>query len=569
MTTATVPLSALLPSKENPRRSYDQKSIEGLASTIETDGIIHNLTVRPEKAGKYRVVAGMRRYLALHHLLKKGAIKRSYRVPIKIRKGATSKQLIRLATVENVQREALDPIDEAEAFAKLLQGGAKIEDLAAETGVSVPTVRRRLALSDLSKKVKAAVRAKKVPISVAEALTLASLAEQKAWLKRIRPGSGIDAGYLRSVLLTEKPSAAIAIFPIEKYTGGLTKDLFADKETTYFDDREEFMRLQIEAVEELAQEYRQSFAWVEVVTDHVVPWWQYREAKKREPCGVIIHFQPTGRVELRKGLVRREVDPKAVKATKKADRPKEKSEWSVPTVRYANAHKSIVVQATLLAHPRKAKEVTAVLLLTSGQSGAGVALTRHACLRVLSDEHATSRAHQAINEIAGKLLKALGIEGDNGGERELPLVRLLYSGKDRDELYPKVQSLSNSELDLLIALCVVTCFGTASLDRLETEPTLLSTLGSDLKIDLRTFWTPDGTFLKGLRRDQLVLVAKEAGAVRVLPRLLAMSKKQLVEGLTRYFEQNASSTAELGEDGRQGRKWLPGCMRFVPAGMNE
>lgn len=77
----SVPFSALVAPKGNPRRSYDKKSIEGLAQSIRKDRLIHNLTVEPLKGGKYRVVAGQRRFLALQHLNKKGEIERTFKVP--------------------------------------------------------------------------------------------------------------------------------------------------------------------------------------------------------------------------------------------------------------------------------------------------------------------------------------------------------------------------------------------------------------------------------------------------------------------------------------------------------
>src|SRR3546814_11916741 len=83
------------------------------------------------------------------HLRDRGDIDDAYKVPVEIRKDLDEPQLVRLATVENVQREPLDPIDEADAFAALLQNGAAIEEVAAQTGVSKSTVRRRLALAPL------------------------------------------------------------------------------------------------------------------------------------------------------------------------------------------------------------------------------------------------------------------------------------------------------------------------------------------------------------------------------------------------------------------------------------
>jgi ParB family chromosome partitioning protein len=80
---ATVPLSALLPPKDNPRRTLDQSLIPGLAQSILIDGVLQNLLVRPEGEDKYRVIFGKRRYLALQHLKKRGDIDENYQVPVR------------------------------------------------------------------------------------------------------------------------------------------------------------------------------------------------------------------------------------------------------------------------------------------------------------------------------------------------------------------------------------------------------------------------------------------------------------------------------------------------------
>ena len=144
---SSVPLSPLLPPKDNPRRTLDQALIAGLAQSIKTDGVLQNLLVRPEGDEQYRVVFGKRRYLALQHLKKHGDIDGGYEVPVEIKDDLDDGDVIRLATVENVQREQLHPMDEAEAFAKQLQAGGTVESIVNKTGLSTPTVKRRLALA--------------------------------------------------------------------------------------------------------------------------------------------------------------------------------------------------------------------------------------------------------------------------------------------------------------------------------------------------------------------------------------------------------------------------------------
>jgi hypothetical protein len=66
-----------------------------------------------------------------------------------------------------------------------------------------------------------------------------------------------------------KPSIAMAVFPLERYTGALARDLFADEESTYFDDVEQFIAFQHQAADETAEQYRQAGTAIEVIEGSV------------------------------------------------------------------------------------------------------------------------------------------------------------------------------------------------------------------------------------------------------------------------------------------------------------
>ena len=304
MTIQTIPLNKLtLAEGANPRRCMDAAALEGLAASIKADGLLQNLVVH--KAGrKFRIVSGERRYRALSLLAERGDIEKDHPVPVEVRGNLSETDALRLATVENIQREQLAPMDEAEAFATLLSEGASLEDVAAKAGVSVLTVKRRVALASLSDEAKALVREGEFSLSVAEALTLGTHDQQRAVIERLEQGYSYDADDLRGMLTGEKPAVSLAIFPMEQYAGTVTADLFADDDNTFFDDAEQFYRLQSEAVEALAAHHREAgAAFVEVLTEGYVAWWQYREAEDGEAGGAGIPFKQSGRVEGGEGLV--------------------------------------------------------------------------------------------------------------------------------------------------------------------------------------------------------------------------------------------------------------------------
>jgi ParB family transcriptional regulator, chromosome partitioning protein len=108
----TVPVSELEPHLEQPRRFFDEAALDELARSIEARGLIQPIVVRPWQ-GKYQIVAGERRWRAAQRA-------RLHEVPVIVREFGDAETL-ELALVENIQREDLNAIEEAEAYSKLIK----------------------------------------------------------------------------------------------------------------------------------------------------------------------------------------------------------------------------------------------------------------------------------------------------------------------------------------------------------------------------------------------------------------------------------------------------------------
>jgi len=558
MTLKTVPLSAICPAKDNPRRKLDKGAIAGLADSIKADGVLQNLVVEKNGDGKFRVISGSRRLLALKLLKRQGVIDEDYKVPVEIRTFKDGDAL-RVATIENVQRADLEPIDEAEAFARMLQQGASLEDISAKTGLSEQTIRRRLALADLCEEVKKAVQSGELALGLAEAMTLGGHDQQRSLLKELREGAELDRDDIRHMLCEQKPSVAIAAFALEQYTGTLTRDLFAEQETTYFDDVEQFFALQRRAVEVMADKHRKKAPWVDVFNLYSVPWWQYGQVRKGRRGGVVINLHPSGRVEIKKDLLRHEVKEDVVETTADAPAaPKKRPEVSSGLVRYAALHKSVAVQAALLQNPRRAKEVAAVSLLLGLVPGKRLRIDVHPCLTAWDAPEQTPRAFQFVSAELLRITNALRIQFD-------ARTRALSSDREDDTptgLYRAVQALSEDDLDRTCTLLVLLSFGQCSIDTLDTEQSLFNVVASDLALGIRNWWTPDAEFLTLLRKDQLETTAIESGASLRLGKLKSYGKKDLVGALAQFFARTADPAAVLDEDDKKGLAWVPGTMCF-------
>ena len=220
MTMQTVSLSSLEPGRGNPRRAMDRNGLEGLAASIRNDGVLQNLVVRPVKGKRqhYRIVAGERRYRALKLLQERGEVDGDFAVPVEIRDRLSTDESLRIATVENLQRQNLTPLEEAAALTKLIHKGTTLDDVVAQTGLSHTTIKRRVALNGLCEETRAALAIGILNLSQAEAMTLGNDEAQRRFLDEIESGSDLNGDDIKFALLDDRPWVALAIFPIERYS---------------------------------------------------------------------------------------------------------------------------------------------------------------------------------------------------------------------------------------------------------------------------------------------------------------------------------------------------------------
>ncbi len=138
------------PNKGQPRKQFDEDKLEALKESIAEHGVISPILVTPTKSGTYRIVAGERRWRAS----KLAGLKT---VPCIIR-SFEEQTVMELALVENLQREDLNPIEEAEGYQKLMDTFALTqEEISKRVGKSRSAVANALRLNNLQKEVKTLV----------------------------------------------------------------------------------------------------------------------------------------------------------------------------------------------------------------------------------------------------------------------------------------------------------------------------------------------------------------------------------------------------------------------------
>ena len=135
-------LNEIEPNKDQPRKTFDEKALSELADSIAQHGVIQPLLVRPMPDGSYQLVAGERRWRAA----RRAGLSE---VPVVIREMSDS-EMMELALIENLQREDLNPIEEAEGLQQLIHTyGLTQETAAARVGRSRPAIANALRLLSL------------------------------------------------------------------------------------------------------------------------------------------------------------------------------------------------------------------------------------------------------------------------------------------------------------------------------------------------------------------------------------------------------------------------------------
>ena len=172
-------ITKIEPNKDQPRKKFDEDALEELADSIKEKGLLQPITVSP-KGDRYQIVMGERRWRAA----RKAGLKK---VPVVVRKDLTEQDIAELSLIENIQREDLNPIEEALAYKKLLEDyHLKQDDVAERVSKSRTAVTNLMRLLKLTEEVQQMVIDDKISTGHARALiTIEDPELQKELAERI------------------------------------------------------------------------------------------------------------------------------------------------------------------------------------------------------------------------------------------------------------------------------------------------------------------------------------------------------------------------------------------------
>ncbi|MEG8223222.1 ParB/RepB/Spo0J family partition protein [Sphingomonas sp. HH69] len=175
----SIPLNKLVQSPRNVRRHSDPAADAELKASIAACGLLQNLIVRPASKGKFEVEAGERRRRAMIALADKKILARDHEVTCLVLENS-AEAAVETSLAENFHRLAMNPADEAQAFAALVAGGATVEDVARRFGLTVRFVEGRLRLATLAPVVFEALASGQITLDIAKAFGATSDQEIQA-----------------------------------------------------------------------------------------------------------------------------------------------------------------------------------------------------------------------------------------------------------------------------------------------------------------------------------------------------------------------------------------------------
>src|SRR5215471_11418576 len=273
-----IPFNKLVLSQSNVRRVKAGVSIEELAEDIARRSLLQSLNVRPvldadsQETGMFEVPAGGRRFRALELLVKQKRMNKTQAVPCVVRTDGLAEED---SLAENVQREALHPLDQFRAFRTLREKGLSEEDIAARFFVSATVVKQRLKLAAVSEKLLDIYANNGMSLDQLMAFTVTNdhVRQEQVW-GQLSNGCNSEPYFIRrqftasAVPATDKRAQFVGVAAYEAAGGTVTRDLFEPDGGGWLQDPALLDRLLNEKLQTEAEALRaEGWKWIAVAPD--------------------------------------------------------------------------------------------------------------------------------------------------------------------------------------------------------------------------------------------------------------------------------------------------------------
>ena len=555
---------------EQPRREFDPEKLAELAESIAHKGLMQNLVGRLRGDGIVEIIAGGRRYRALKMLEEAGRLPTDFMVPVRLQ-ALSDLEALQLATAENVERSSMTPLEEADAFARMVHLGAMPEDIALKFGYSLKTVQQRLVLAEgLGVEGRELFAAGDINLGQAQVIAQTSGPLRKHVLQSAKQGQGMHA--LQNLIKNSSFLVEHAKFDVAASGLEVIQDLYGDQPARFADPKAA-LALQLDWVQARAKELegKKEQHFVDVLkkdADYLsLPYDTYTtyNAPKSVLGTMIMVSTVTG--EVKESRCAREADLKSARAKEQAaERQKASSEAT------GSEGAAIRKQGWIDGHEARATALRSALV---GDHKRAVALT---ILMMLEAEPVSLRASlnhvQAVPIPAGlqrlreivKVSGGLSVTGVSNPQQPLG-TRLAYGvGAEQHalEYLDLLLSLSLEDLlDIQSVLIAQATGGWSTYNPVHPPKPFLVRLAADTGATVEFRLTDD--HLKAYPRDRLLELAQDAGLdaivanaskyptsgslrAAILEHAEALHTRGYVPPIARFPEVPAAAPAQAADD---------------------
>ncbi|KTE20546.1 chromosome partitioning protein ParB [Sphingopyxis sp. H050] len=547
-----IPLDRLSVSKANMRSGKKPPDVSDILPSIIKRGVISPLFVRPNcNTGHFEIVAGKRRYFASLEAARQG--QDGVTLPCITLGEGDDAEALEVSMIENMLRQSPDQVTQWESYTRLVKEGRSVEDIAATFALTELQVKRILALGNLLPRIREAFRAEEIDAGTVKHLTLATKAQQNAWLALFEDADGYAprGSQLKAWLFGGASIAtSAALFDLAAFDGQIVKDLFGDE--GYFADADQFWAAQSAEIERRKAAYLEDgWSAVEIVPAGVYfQTWEHEKTPKRKGGRVYIDVNGKGEVAFHEGYLTR----------KEARRQGEGGEAAKPsaTVRpeitaamtdYIDLHRHAAVRSALAANSGVALRVMVAHAICGSPLWGVRVQDQRSRNEAITESIETSVAEARFDERRRAVLAVLGFDPDEAS------VTLGYEPRIG------VSGLFQRLLELPDAV-VMEVLGVVMAETLASGTGLIEIIGLHLGVDMADYWVADDAFY-GLIRDREVLTAilSEVGGASVAEAHAAEKGKTIKGVIGDYL---------TGGNGRERREnWVPRWMAFPPSAYTQ
>lgn len=544
----------------NMRGKGKDPDVSDLLPSVRARGVLVPLLVRPCPVpsgvegcseGHYEIVAGRRRFTAVHAVAREGGAVKP--IPCAILDEGDDADALEASMLENLARVRPDEVSQWEAFVALVKSGRSVDEVADTFGFEPSAVKRILALGNLLPRIRTLYRRGEIDAGTVRHLTLASKSQQKAWLALFDDESAYcPTGHQLKAWLFGGNAIPVrhALFDVAEAKLAIVSDLFG--EDSFFADSDAFWSAQLAAIEARKAEYLDA-GWSDVVVMPRGDWfrsWDHVHAGKRKGGRIFVEVRDSGEVTFHEGYVTTKEakrlacgggsDDGNTPAAKPA-RP----EVSGPLNAYIDLHRHAAVRADLASHGGVALRAMLAHVIAGADHWRVDIESQRAPKEAIAESVETSPAETAFDIKRRAVLAVLGFDEDTPTVTGRPLHRPPFA-----PLFQRLLDLPDPVVLEIVAIVMG--------ETLAAGSEAVEMIGLELGTDMKQHWQADAAFFDQLRdREVLLAITGEVAGAEVAAANFGEKAKALKAII-------ADSLA--GANGRtEAAPWMPKWMAFPPA----